>query len=85
MWSDLEEAPIPNINEFSQLFSRQAVEPKVAKKKTQQKKKTEVKTVLIVFKLPMLHYYYLYDIPFQQFYRNLSNCWTQKDHEMWAY
>lgn len=42
LWSDLEEAPIPNINEFSQLFSRQVVEPKVAKKKVQQKKKTEV-------------------------------------------
>lgn len=42
LWSELEEAPISNINEFSQLFSRQAVEPKVAKKKVQQKKKTEV-------------------------------------------
>lgn len=42
LWSDLVEAPIPNINEFSQLFSRQAVEPKVAKKKMPQKKKTEV-------------------------------------------
>jgi len=42
LWSDLEEAPIPNINEFSQLFSRQAVEPKLAKKKVQLKKKTEV-------------------------------------------
>lgn len=45
LWSDLEEAPIPNINEFSQLFSRQVVEPKVAKKKVQQKKKTEVSFV----------------------------------------
>ncbi|XP_050541260.1 protein cappuccino-like [Daktulosphaira vitifoliae] len=41
LWSDLEEAPIPNINEFSQLFSRQAVEPKVSKKKVLEKKKSE--------------------------------------------
>jgi len=46
LWSDLEEAPIPNINEFSQLFSRQAVEPKLAKKKVQLKKKIEVSCTL---------------------------------------
>jgi len=46
LWSDLEEAPIPNINEFSQLFSRQAVEPKLAKKKVQLKKKIEVSYTL---------------------------------------
>jgi len=50
LWSDLEEAPIPNINEFSQLFSRQAVEPKLAKKKVQLKKKTEVSCTLRVKK-----------------------------------
>lgn len=78
MWSDLEEAPIPNINEFSQLFSRQAVEPKVAKKKVEQKKKTEVSFNSIIPFFELLIY-------FKHLYRNSNNFWIQKDLETLAY